>query len=262
VTQFRVLSAALVGMVILASCGRREETKSTATRETRDTTHRPPPYVNPAEIPHPAPPQPTGPQIGRTDPLMNAIGPELAEWVAMWGTVLPRFKVDSLWGGKPQKWVPVAHELQGGFAHRYDESDRTFRILGIPSPDGRRILDIDSYQVAYEVEGGFDAGGEPESKPTLIDRDARTETDIAFCGTPCGFHWGRWLAPHRFALAGWSDADDYSQWKQGNLSVYDLRDSTVTTYVTRIVSRGDYDRYYSAWKQWLMKRDRETRPRT
>jgi hypothetical protein len=254
-----------VAMVVLAiaGCGKRQEDRQVATR---DSVRTPPPYENPAEVLHPAPPQPAGPQIGRSDPLMNAIRPELAEWVAMWRTVLPGFEVDSLWGEKPRKWAPVSvqklESIPAAENQPDDEGDLTSRVLGMPSPDGQRHLDIDVYQLIQGGEGGIEAGGEPESKSELLDRRNKTLSVLHFCGTSCGSHWARWLSPDRFALGGWSDADDYSQWKQGDLTVYDLRDSTVTTYVTRIISDSDYQRYYAAWKLWLLKRYRETKPRT
>jgi hypothetical protein len=260
-----------VVMVVLgiAGCGKRQEDRQVATRQNdrqvapHDSGHTPPLYESPAEVPHVPPPQPSGPQIGRSDPLMNEIAPEMAEWVAMWGTVLPGFRVDSLWGGKPQKWeAERVRKLGGDLAHEYD--GLTFRVLGLSSPDDQRILFIDSYQLIDGGDGGIESGGEPDSKPVLIDRRAGTETTLSMCGTGCGYHWGRWLSPTRFALSGWQDAgDNYDfEWKQGSLSVYDLRDSTVARYVTRIVPRNEYRRYYDAWQQWLLKRYRETKPRS
>jgi hypothetical protein len=254
--------AALALGIALIGCGRQKQESQVAVR---DTVSQAPPYVNPADEPHPAPPQPSGPQIGHSDPLMNAIAPEMAEWVTMWRAVLPGLKVDSLWGGKPRKWVPEGVErlesIPAGENEQDDEGDLTARVLGLPSPDGQRHLDIDVYQLIQRGEEGIEAGGEPESKSELFDRRNKTLSVLNFCGTSCGSHWGRWLSADRFVLGGWSDADEYSQWKQGDLTVYDLRDSTVTTYLTRIVSSSDYERYYAAWKQWLLKRERETRPR-
>jgi hypothetical protein len=234
-----VVCVAMVVLVI-SGCSKRQEDRPVATRDSVRA----------------------GP-IGRTDATMNAIAPELEEWVAMWRTVIPGFEVDSLWGGKRQKWVPDrVSKLESNSDNENDEDTLTFRVLGIPSPDGHRILYIDSYQWIQGGEGGIEAGGEPDSKPVLIDRHARIETDLEFCGTTCGFHWGRWLSADRFALGGWSDAGEDGQWKLGSLSIYDVRDSTVINYVTRSVPDSEYARYHAAWKQWLLKRYRETRPRT
>src|SRR5258705_1444397 len=82
------------------------------------------------------------------DSLISAIAPELEDWVGMWRTALPGFTLDSLSGGTLEKWQPVdVGGNTGGFAHRYESSDVTFQILGLPSPDGRMILDLDSYQI-------------------------------------------------------------------------------------------------------------------
>ena len=84
-------------------------------------------------------------------------------------------------------------------------------------------------------------------------------------GTSCWFDWGVWLSPASFALAGGQEADDFGQWIQGTLQIYSLSDSTVATYVTRIVSREEYGRYRQAWERWLRARYRSlraSRPRT
>jgi hypothetical protein len=194
---------------------------------------------------------------------MTAIEPELVEWVAMWRTALPGFRVDSLWRGKAGPWRPVFTAATGGFAHAHRPTDLTFQILGIASPDGRMIVDIDSYQVVEGNEHGMDAGGEPDSRSVLLDRAAGAEAVLFQSGTCGGSHWAHWISTTRFALGGWQCAgpDLDPEWIQGTLSVFDLRDSTEARYVTRIVSRQAYERYYEGWKRWLMKRYRETRPR-
>lgn len=192
---------------------------------------------------------------------MNAIKPALDDWAAMWRTTLPGFEVDSLWAGPHESWDPGAPREPG---RHHESRDLPLRILGMPSPEGEWILNIDSYQAIEQWGDSLEVGGEPESQPTLIDARSNMVRTIAFCGTSCGYHWGAWLSRERFVLGGWQHADDYSQWTQGTLAVYDLRDSTVARYQTRAVSSTDYQRYYEAWKQWLLKRYRETmaRPRS
>lgn len=117
------------------------------------------------------------------------------------------------------------------------------------------------------IEAGpetVDAGGEPDSRSALLDRSAKTEAVLFQSGTMAGAHWGRWLSADRFLLAGWQESGEEGAGFQGWLTYYDLHDSTVTDYTTRIVSSAEYDRYYAAWKQWLFKRYREilARPRT
>jgi hypothetical protein len=222
--------------VMLAGCGRREGRQTTA-----------------------VPPRAPG------DSLIHAIAPELTEWVAMWRAAIPGFTVDSLSREGGWKWKSGrTSAIEGDPEHRDNAEDLAFDILGIPSPDGRRILDIDDYQDVQVTGESAEAGGEPDSRSVLIDTRARTETEIEFCGTYCGFHWGRWLSPDRFLLGGWQESTDDSEAFHGTMSLYDLRDSTVISYATRTVPRTEYDRYYEAWKGWLLKRYREIqkRPRT
>ena len=181
----------------------------------------------------------------------------LSEWTAMWKVVLPGFEPDSLWMERKMKWSPSqVSNLEDNPEHEETDSDLAFRILGVTSPDGARVLDIDSYQVIEPEGDSLEVGGEPDSRPVLIDRRARTETIVEFCGTSCGYHWAKWLSPAGFALGGWQNADDYGHWDQGTLSIYSLRDSTVAVYVTRIIPASDFERYLSAWRGWLMKRYR------
>ena len=75
-------------------------------------------------------------------------------------------------------------------------------------------------------------------------------------GSMAGYHWGAWLSNTSFAVGGWTEADDYGQWMQGQLWLYSLSDSTVSTYATRIISADVYARYEASWHGWLLKRYR------
>ena|SRR5438876_1798386 len=167
------------------------------------------------------------------------------------------FKVDSTWSRGQRRWSPVFVQ---GFEHipdhRDTENDVAFDVLGLPSPDGRYILDVDSYQVVEPEGDSLEWGGEPESRPVLIDRREKIAAILAVCGTPCWFDWGTWLSPTSFALAGAQDADEFGEWRQGRVTIYSISDSTAATYVTRIVPADTYARYVKAWKSWLMKRFR------
>jgi len=185
----------------------------------------------------------------------------------MWRAAMPGFGLDSLRGDGPQKWQPVmvvTSERSFILSRERDRDDPTPQILGLPSPDGRRLLDIDSYQL-IEIQGEtMVVGGDPDSRSAVLDRSAGTEAVLFLSGTTAGAHWGRWLSPDRFVLGGWQDTNDEAEERQGWLSVFDLRDSTIVSYSTRSVSRTDYEHYYEAWKRWLMKRYQEVkaRPRT
>lgn len=208
-------------------------------------------YQNPAAIPHPSPPQPSGPQVGKSDPILNAAAPMLRDWVTMWQSALPGFQADSTWKVDIQRWTPARRKLERNLEHLETESDLAFKLLSSRSPDGRYILDADSYQTAFLKGDSIDTGGEPDSQPLLVDLADSTESVLQFCGPGCGFHWGTWLSPSRFALGGWQAADDHSQWFQGSLAIYSLKDLTVRRYETRIVSGADFARYQTAWRRWL-----------
>ncbi len=212
-------------------------------------------YENPAAIPHPSPPQPNGPPVGRRDILMNAAAPALGEWLELWQAALPGFRTDSLWRVSRERWAPRSvRRWEGVEQLRELAQDMAFELLGIASPDSHYTLDVDSYQYISHVGDSLEVGGEPDSQPTLIDHYSGVESVLQQCGTSCGFHWGTWLSPTRFVLGGWADADDHGQWLQGRLWIYSLSDSTVSGYSTRIVPAGEYARYERAWKRWLLTR--------
>jgi len=221
----------------------------------RDSSTASAPAVNPAEVAHPCPPQPSGPQIGKSDPVVNAAAPKLSEWAKMWAAALPGFAIDSTWRTGSARWVP---QFSGRFGPLEPESsgDLAFTLLGLRSPDGRYTLDVDWYQSVQVAGDSLEVGGDPDAKSLLVDNESRAEAVLQQTGTGGGYHWGAWLSPTSFVVGGWSDADDYGQWKQGYLWVYSLADSTVRRYETRIVSLDAYSRYERAWHAWLMKRYR------
>jgi hypothetical protein len=210
----RVRPVCVVAAVMLAGCGRREERQTTV-----------------------APPRTQG------DSLIHAIAPELEEWVAMWRAAMPKFKADSLWALPRYRWTPVA---ESGFE---DPDSLGRNLYGVWSPDGTRCLVIDSH-LWFRINGdAIEAGGAKESRPRLVDHRTQTGVSVALCESSCGYHWASWLSGTRFVLAGWQDSE--SGGKQGTLFVYDLGDSMVTPYTTRVVSAADYPRYFVAWKRWL-----------
>ncbi len=247
---FPVAACALA--LLLAGCTRQNDDLLAESADTLGAPSSQQP-MNPADVQHPSPPQPTGLQIGRSDRLMNGWSTQLEEWTAMWRKALPGFQVDSTWGVRPQRWTPARRSVEGDFERR-QATDLTLQLLGIESPDGRYVLDVDAYQEVVVVGDSVEVGGEPDSQPVLIDRGANVEYPLQFCGTSCGFHWGRWLSTTQFALGGWQQADDYGQWMQGSLAIYSTRDSIVRTYETRIVPARAFARYQAAWKRWLLRR--------
>jgi hypothetical protein len=195
--------------------------------------------------------EPTGPQIGKSDTLVNEVAPKLDEWVAMWRAAAPGFELDSLWVTGRRRWS-VIHRTTTD--HPRDEL--TFKVLGLPSPDGRHILVPDVYQEVVAVGDSLEGGGEPESAPSLVDLSKKEESVFEMCGTSCGTLWGTWLSPTRFALGGWKDARDLGQRTSAVLGIYSLVDSTVTSYVTRSIPSTDYEKYRAAWERWLLARYR------
>ena len=186
---------------------------------------------------------------------MNSIAPQLEEWVEMWRAAIPGFEVDSLWGGKPRRWPPGYVTVYQAENEPGDtEHDMAFRTLGMPSPDGRYILVVNTLIIKPDGDS-IVVGGEPDSQCSLIDRRAKTESILRSCGTVCSFDWGRWLSPTRFAVGG-SYSPGLGEGRYGTLSIYSLPDSTVCEYRTRIASQSDVARQARAWYRWLLKRYR------
>jgi hypothetical protein len=251
--------------VILTGCGGGKTPK-----QPPPTTHQARPdstssHSNPADRPEPMPAQPSGPPIGRSDPLIQELRPGLREWTAMWRAALAGFEVDSLWADGRKHWsaswdsLPPRTTKHGGAIPWDDEI--TAEVFTVTSPGSAFDLGIDTYQAIVEDQGEVSVGGEPDSRSALYDRGRNRETVLVFSGTMGGQHWGRWFGPHRFALAGWSDASDFGQWKQGWISVYSGADSSIATYVTRVVPDTRFERYRAAWEKWVVSRYRALKPR-
>lgn len=186
---------------------------------------------------------------------MNANAPGLSTWVHLWRAALPGFETDSLWVVSRARWLPqIAKEGEDFSETRETPDDIAPELLVLPSPGREHLLYVDRYQAIVPQGDTIEVGGEPDSRSDLIDRRTNTVAILRACGTPCGSHWGTWLSATTFALAGWQDADALSHWKQGTLSVYSIGDSTVATYVTRVLPAEDYARYVRAWEGWLLKR--------
>jgi len=135
-----------------------------------------------------------------------------------------------------------------------EEGNKTFEVLSADSPDGRYKLVFDGYQYVGEEDGEVSTGGEPDSAPLLLDLRQGASTRLAECGTVCGFHWGTWVTPSRFVLAGWTDADASATRRQGTLRIYSIADSTATFYLTREVSSEEFSKYQAAWEAWVAER--------
>src|SRR5207249_9794046 len=128
----RVAAVVLTALLLVApSAAQREgqhevQSEGSHTLAPRDSTST---YVNPADVPHPCPPQPSGPQIGKTDSLMNAAAPKLSPWVKMWQASLPGFKQDSLYR------VGTARALRGG-------NVQPLKNVYPPPPDENAVYDV------------------------------------------------------------------------------------------------------------------------
>lgn len=251
------LGALVFVALYLPGCGRKPAPRATAGRA--DSAHATQAYENPAAVPHPCPPQPVGPQVGKSDPLLNSARPLIQEWTAMWAQAQPGFVVDSMWATGSERWAPLLsrpYSRTDASGETSPGDDLAYALLGIHSPDGRYILDVDEYQAIEPMGDSIEVGGEPDSQCSLIDAKGQKDHVLMQTGTGGGYQWGAWLSRDAFALGGWCDADDYGQWKQGQLWLYSLRDSTVSAYATRIVSADAYARYEAAWHSWLLRRYR------
>jgi hypothetical protein len=255
----RLFAVLIVVLFTATSCGRHEAKRAEPAPDSTLATSPRSSAGNSADTFEPAPPQPSGPQVGKRDSLINAIAPQLSDWVVMWRETLPGFLPDSLWSQGKDSWkfVGVREPDSGPVEDGAPSGDLAARILTLDSPGGRYSLCIDNYQYMTPDGDSLIVGGDPESQPSLTDNTTKASVNLAMCGTPCGFHWAKWLSPTSFALGSWSEADDYGHWMQGGLSIYSIRDSTRANYVTRIVPVNDYDRYFRAWNLWLLGRYRE-----
>ena len=239
--------AALLATLALAGCAPKSDELAVASADSTAMAEA-------MAASYPAPPQPAGPQVGRGDPILNEAAPYLRDWVTMWQAALPGFRVDSTFKADIQRWTPKQRRIDRNLGQREVETELAFQIMSSRSPDGRYILDVDAFQVAFPMGDTLEMGGEPDSQPVLIDLADSTEAVLQFCGPGCGFHWGTWISSSRFALGGWQQADDHAQWFQGSLAIYSIRDLTVRRYETRIIPANAYAHYRTAWKRWLLGR--------
>jgi hypothetical protein len=192
---------------------------------------------------------------------MNVIEPMLNVWVGMWREALPGFRTDSLYpAGITRAFGSVYTQPAQDFISERGLND-VIEVLGERSPYGRFHLVFDRYQAITEENGEIEIGGDPDSAPVLLDLRHGTASVFESCGTPCGFHYGVWISPTRFALGGWQEVDPAGTRKQGRLWVYSIEDSVTTQYVTRAIPARDFDRYLSAWTDWVSARYRARRGR-
>lgn len=242
--------AAVAAVLVLAAAGcakkeSRQETNATdsiAARESRSS----------AELPGAAPSESASIPVGRSDSLINAIAPKIAPWVAMWLHAEPEFEADSLIRvGTASAFRGATEQPLKSFYPPPEESEPVFLILSAHSPDSRYNLIFDWYQHIEETGEEIDIGGDADSGPLLLDLRRGTASLFGMCGTPCGYHWGIWISPSSFALAGWQEADASSRSHRGRLEIYSLADSTVTTYVTRVVPSKQFALYRATWEKWV-----------
>ncbi len=248
--------------VLLAGCGRRQELDAGRDRFPWDSTAvASPARVDSAlaDLPPPPPPDPPGPPVGGSDPVLNAARAKLAPWEAMWRKADPRFRLDAL------HRLDTGEAFRGGhvepMADVHAEPRGVSSVLSAWSPDRRYEVVFNWYRVVEDSHDGIETIGEPNSSPLLLDHRLGTSNQFELLGTPDGYDWGTWLSATSFALAGWQDADDSSQWAKGRIRIYSLPDSTVTTYVTPVVAIDEHGAYWAAWKAWVDERLEETRPR-
>jgi len=199
--------------------------------------------------------QPEPRPVGTSDPRIRTAAPHVQEWVGLWRAAIPGFRAESLY------FIGSATALRGGYVQSLDslpadEQSITFDVLGAESPDRRYKLIFDWYQSITVEEDAIEIGGEPDSAPLLLDLHRRVSNQFRFCGTPCGYHWGSWLSPTEFVLAGWQELDAKGSRLQGSLEFYSITDSTVTSYVTPPVARAAFERYRGAWESWVANRYR------
>ncbi len=193
--------------------------------------------------------------VGASDSLILAIAPRIEPWVVMWRQAMPEFRPDSLIRvGVAPAFRGYVQPLKAMYPPS-EEKKATFQILTASSPDGRYNLIFDSYLIIEQDAGEIDISGEPDSAPLLLDLLQGVSNQFEFCGTDCKFHWGVWLSPKRFVLAG-SQYDDPPGVLRGKVQIFSLDDSSVTTYVTRGAPPSRAGEYRLAWRTWVVSRFR------
>jgi len=196
------------------------------------------------------------PTVGKSDTLVNTIAPALSPWMILWRHAYSGFQPDSLirFGVAPMFRGGPVQPLRELYPPS-KEHQSAFRILSARSPDGRYDLIFDSY-LCVEADGDkVDISGEPESAPALLD--LRRKTAKRFDGFG-GVNWGAWASPTRFVLTG-TQYEGRNMGIRGWVQVYSLRDSTVTTYVTRPLHSSRAAAYRSAWESWVAMRYHATK---
>ena len=197
--------------------------------------------------------------VGPHDPLVNSIAPALGPWMVLWRHAYPGFSADSLIrvGAVAAFAASYAQPLREVYPPS-KEHVAAFRILSARFPDGRYNLIFDGYVYVEMYGDQISISGEPDSAPLLLDLKREVSTRFDFCGTDCRHHWGVWISPTTFVLTG-TQNDERSMGIRGRVQVYSLRDSTVTTYVTRPLHSSRAAAYRSAWESWVAMRYHATK---
>jgi hypothetical protein len=198
--------------------------------------------------------------VGSHDPLVNAIAPTLKPWLVLWRHAYAGFTPDSLIkiGTEPAFRDGFLQPLRQVYPPPR-ESASAFKILSARSPDGRYDLIFDRYQCITEEGDKVEIGGDADSAPLLLDTKNKISNRFEFCGPgTCVFHWGAWTSPAQFVLAG-TQYDEKHMGIRGRIQVYSLRDSTVTTYLTRPLHSSRAATYQAAWESWVLSQYRATK---
>jgi len=198
--------------------------------------------------------------VGAGDSLVNSVARALGPWMVLWRHAYPGFRADSLiFVGVGPAFRSVDVQPLRDMYPPPKENEAAFRILSAKSPDGRYDLIFDGYQCVQEEDGQIDIGGEADSAPLLLDLKRKTAQRFDFLGPGGGaFHWGAWVSPSRFVLTG-TQLDDRYMGVRGRVQIYSLRDSTVTTYVTRPLHSSRSASYQAAWESWVAMRYHATK---
>lgn len=200
-----------------------------------------------------------GPAIGARDSLIETIRPDLAEWVALWRSAQPAFRVDSLRAGGWSAFRPAPDAMPWpfpGITHDAGGPESSPAMLRV-APGGRYALLIDRYlDVSTDGPPGADVGGEPDSAPVLLDRGTGVTSTFEFCGTSCVFQWGAWIDSTRFVLGGQAFTGLAGGGAYGTLGYYDLRARRKATWYVPASDSAALERYHRAWWEWLMRRYR------
>ncbi len=122
--------------------------------------------------------------------------------------------------------------------------DAAFQPYFFPSPNGKRQLDIYSYNRTLKTDKKGKpklTSNSPDSEVALLDAAKGERTRLIFCGTPCRFEDAAWLNNEVVVVAGYSEGNQQKAYP--TLWYIHLKDESVFRYLFSTPLEKDKDAY-------------------